>query len=68
MQLKKFKETNHKRNVIVSLLSVLLLSGIYLYKTFAAFREEKQFNVINGEVEDPGDIYFAYYVDGEITR
>ena len=32
------------------------------------FSEEKHFNVINGEVTDPGDIYFAYYVDGEITR
>ncbi len=24
--------------------------------------------MINGEIADPGDIYFAYYVDGEITR
>ena len=32
------------------------------------FTEEKHFNVINGEIQDPGDIYFAYYVDGEITR
>ena len=46
----------------------MLLSGVYLYKTYAVFREEKHFNVINGEVQDPGDIYFAYYVDGEITR
>ena len=46
----------------------MLLSGIYLYSSFAVFSEEKHFNVINGEVQDPGDIYFAYYVDGEITR
>ena len=46
----------------------MLLSGIYLYNSFAIFTEEKHFNVINGEIQDPGDIYFAYYVDGEITR
>ena len=47
---------------------MLVLSGMYLYKTYAAFTEEKHFNVINGTVGDPGDLYFAYYVDGEITR
>ena len=49
-------------------MSVLLLSGVYLYNTFAVFTEEKHFNVINGKVGDPGDIYFAYYVDDNITR
>ena len=39
-----------------------------MYSSFAVFSEEKNFNVINGEVQDPGDIYFAYYVDGVITR
>ena len=69
-KLQKFKEKNSKRKVIVTaiILSVLLLSVIYLYSSFAVFTEEKNFNVINGEVTDPGDIYFAYYVDGEITR
>ena len=46
----------------------MLLSGVYLYSSFAVFTEEKNFNVINGTVGDPGDIYFAYYVDGNITR
>ena len=70
MRLKKFKMSNNKRKIIVTMiiLSVLLLSGIYLYNSFAVFTEEKHFNVMNGEIGDPGDIYFAYYVDGEITR
>ena len=70
LKLQKFKEKNSKRKVIVTaiILSVLLLSGIYLYSSFAVFTEEKNFNAINGEVTNPGDIYFAYYVDGEITR
>ena len=69
-KLQKFKANNNKRKVIVTtiIISILLLSGVYLYKTYAVFSEEKHFNVINGEVQDPGDIYFVYYVDGEITR
>ena len=31
------------------------------------FSEEKNFNVINGTVSDPGDIYFVYYVDNKIS-
>ncbi len=70
LKLQKFKENDNKRKVIVIavIISVLLLSGVYLYSSFAVFSEEKNFNVINGTVSDPGDIYFAYYVDGNITR
>ena len=69
-KLQKFKENNNKRKIIAItiIFSILALSSIYLYNSFAVFSEEKHFNVINGEVQDPGDIYFAYYVDGEITR
>ena len=70
LKLKKFKEKNSKKKIIVItiIVSILVLSSIYLYNTFAVFTEEKQFNVINGSVGDPGDIYFAYYVDNSITR
>lgn len=54
--------------VMVTFFSTLVLSGIYLYSSFAVFNEEKHFNVINGIVQDPGDVYFAYYVDNNITR
>ena len=47
---------------------VIFLSLIFYFKSYAVFREEKHFNVINGTIQDPGDIYFAYYVDDEITR
>ena len=69
MRLIKLRK-NNKRIVLVIIGSVIvfLLASLYLYNTFAVFREEKHFNVINGTVEDPGYIYFAYYVDGEITR
>ena len=66
---KKFKEANPKKKIIIASLvfSILLISGGYLYKTFAAFSAQKQFNVINGKVADPGNIYFTYYVDNKIS-
>ena len=70
MKLEKFKEKNNKRRFIAifTVCCILLLTGVLLYNSFAVFTEEKEFNVINGRYQDPGDIYFAYYVDGQITR
>ena len=70
MKLQKFKVRNNKKFVFlfVSVVFLFLLCGIYLYNSFAVFSEEKHFNVINGTVQDPGDVYFAYYVNDEITR
>ena len=69
-KLAKFKEKNNKKIILIfiSLFFLLLLGSIYLYSSFAVFTSDKHFNAINGEVTDPGDIYFAYYVDGNITN
>ena len=57
---------------MIVLFVIVFLNGIFYYvyfgKSYAVFESNKKFNVINGTVSDPGDIYFAYYVDGEITR
>lgn len=69
MELKKYKNRN-KRNlyVLITIGFLLLTIGSYLfYQSYALYEEEKNFNIINGTVEDPGDIYFAYYVDDKIT-
>ena len=70
MKLEKFKKKNSKKKFIIifTVCCILLLAGVILYNSFAVFTEEKEFNVINGQYQDPGDIYFAYYVDGQITR
>ena len=71
MKLKKYKDNNYKRKSYVILVIGFLLLSIssYLfYKSYALYEEKKDFDVINGTVEDPGDIYFAYYVDGVISR
>ena len=70
MKLEKYKEFHRKRKIIYSLVGLILLSlGIFLfYQSYAFYEENKNFDVINGTVEDPGDIYFAYYIDGTISR
>ena len=70
MKLERFKEKNNKKKftIIFTVCCILLLAGVFLYTSFAVFTEEKQFNVINGTYQDPGDIYFAVYIDGEITN
>ena len=70
MKLEGFKENNKKKIIVISftVLCLLLITGVYLYTSYAFYEETKNFNVINGTVEDPGDLYFAYYVDGKISR
>ena len=70
MKLEKFKEQDNKRKFIIifTVCCILLLAGVFLYTSFAVFTEEKQFNVINGTYQDPGDLYFAVYIDGQITN
>ena len=70
VRLVKFRSNNKLEIVIACFLFVIIIfiSLMFYFKSYAVFREEKHFNVINGEVQDPGDIYFAYYVDNEITR
>ena len=70
LSLKKYKEPQKKRKMIYFLSALMILSlGIFIfYKSYAFYEEKKDFNVINGVVEDPGDLYFAYYVNNTITR
>ena len=70
MRLERLKNNKKKMIYIVFSITImiLVLLGLLLFQSYAVFTEEKHFNVINGEVTDPGDIYFAYYVDNEITR
>ena len=68
MRLKRFKEKDNKRIgiIVFTLVCVLLVSGVILYRTFAIFEVKTNQNVIKGTVQDPGDIYFAFYKDDQI--
>ena len=70
MKLEKFKEKNNKRKFIVifTLSCIFLLAGVFLYTSFAVFTEDKQFNVIHGTYQDPGDLYYAIYIDDKISN
>ena len=70
LSFKKYKEPHKKRKMIYFLSTLMILSlGIFIfYKSYAFYEEKKDFNVINGTVEDSGDSFFAYYVNNTITR
>ena len=70
MKLEKFKIKNPKKiAIIVFAFMIGIITGyIIFYRSYAFYEENKNFDVINGTVEDPGDIYFAYYIDGTISR
>ena len=70
MKLEKFKMKNPKKiAIIVFVFMIGIITGyIIFYQSYAFYEEKKNFDVINGTVEDPGDIYFAYYIDGVISR
>ncbi len=70
MKLKKFKESNKKviGVLIFTILCVMLVCGVILYRTFAIFEVRTNQNVINGAVQDPGNLYFAFYVDNQIQK
>ena len=70
MKLEKFREKDNKRKFIIlfTVCCMFLLAGVFLYTSFAVFIEDNQFNVINGQYQDPGDLYFSVYTDGQITN
>ena len=69
MKLKRFKEKDNKRIgiIVFTIVCILLVSGVILYRTFAVFEVKTNQNVINGNVQDPGNLYFAFYQQNENT-
>ena len=70
MKIEKIKNSQNLKGYVLFIISLLLifLSSYLFYKSYALYEEQKDFNVINGTVEEAGDIYFAYYIDGVISR
>ena len=69
MKLKKFKEKDNKRIgiIVFTVACILLVSGVILYRTFAIFEVKTNQNVIRGTVQDPGNLYFAFYQMNEVS-
>ena len=54
--------------IVATLIGILVILNIYLYKTGSVFEEKERLNAINETLSDSKNIYFAYYIDGTITR
>ncbi len=70
MKLERFKEKDNKRTSIIvfTIVCILLVSGVILYRTFAIFEVKTNQNVINGQVQGIGDLEFAFYKDNQIVK
>ena len=70
MKLEKFKQRDPKKIgiTIFTVACILLIAGVFFYTSFASFEVKEDFNIINGTVGDPGDLYFAFYVDNVISK
>ena len=69
MKLEKYKQRNPKKIgiAVFTITCVLLITFVFIYSSFASFQTNETRNFINGNVVDPGDLYFAFYVDGVIS-
>ena len=70
MKLEKFKEKNPKKVGIIlfTIACVFLVAGVFFYTSFASFESRETYNLMEGNVKSPGDIYFAYYIDGVASQ
>ena len=70
IKLEKYKPNKQTQKIIYVMTCILLVAfgAIFLYKSYALYEEKKDFNVINGQVEKSGDLYYAYYVNGTISK
>ena len=70
VKMKKLKRKNIKLIFIIIFIFIIgiIIGYTIFFNSYAFYEEKKDFNIINGTVEDPGDIYFSYYIDGEISR
>ena len=70
MKLEKFKPKNPKKAgiIVFTVACIFLVAGVFFYTSFASFEVKQDFNIINGTVGDPGDLYFVFYVDNKISK
>ena len=69
MKFEKFKQKSFSKIGIIlfTVVCVLILAGVFFYTSFATFHTKAEFTIMHGTVQDLEDVYFAYYVDDELT-
>ncbi len=69
MNLNQYKEKKNSRKILIIIGAILLfVGGIIVDRTFANFRENKSFKVMEGNFiyEGSGDVMFAFYKGDEL--
>ena len=61
MKLEKFTEKNKKKKSVIlfSICCILLIISVFFYQSFALFETKDNFNFIEGNIDNPGDLYFV---------
>ena len=44
------------------------MTGVFFYTSFASFESRETYNLMEGTIQSPGDIYFSYYIDGVASQ
>ncbi len=68
MKLSQYKEKKNSKKIIIIIGAILLFAGgIIIEKTFANFKVQKSFKVMEGNFiyEGSGDVIFAFYKDNQ---
>jgi len=70
MKLEGYREKNKKKTgvIIFTVCCILLIAFVYFYNSFALYEVTEQQNIIEGNVTDPGDLYFVYFLNGEAIK
>ena len=70
MKLEKYKKKDLKKTgiIIFTIACILLITGVFLYTSYASFETRENFNIINGNVQEQGDLYFAFYINENISK
>ena len=71
--MKRFKEVDTKKRMIfISMIGVILIvSAILLYRSYAIYQEQQEFDVIKGSVPEymsDYDVSLAVTIDGNLSK
>ena len=66
MKLQKFIKNKKQKQILIGAIIgiIVLIGGITLYRTFALYKEEKTFDILQGQVPDFSGIYKEKLLNG----
>ena len=69
MKLERFKINNriHKVIYILGIIIIIFMSIFIFYKSYAVYEVIDNKNIIEGTVQEMGDLSFVFYIDGNVS-